>query len=217
MRAVIAEDDVLLRAGLVRLLGESAIDVVADVGDADTLLIAVDEHTPDVVVTDIRMPPTHRDEGTRAALAIRAKQPEIGILVLSQHVEPRYAERLLREHSHGIGYLLKDRVAAIGDFVDAVRRVAAGGSVIDSDVVSVLLSRSAGQATLAALSPRERQVLGLLAEGRSNIAIAEQLVLTSRTIETHVANVFTKLGLAEAPTDNRRVLAVLAHLRAGGT
>jgi DNA-binding NarL/FixJ family response regulator len=217
MRAVIAEDDVLLRAGLVRLLSEAGIDVVAEVGDADKLLIAADEHTPDVVVTDVRMPPTHRDEGTRAALAIRQKQPGIGILVLSQHVEPRYAERLLREHPRGIGYLLKDRVAAISDFVDAVRRVAEGGSVIDSDVVSVLLSRSAAQTTLGVLSSREREVLGLVAEGRSNSAIAEELVLTARTIETHVANVFTKLGLAEAPSDNRRVLAVLAHLRAGGT
>jgi DNA-binding NarL/FixJ family response regulator len=217
VRAVVAEDDVLLRAGLVRVLSEADIEVVADVGDADKLLIAVDEHTPDVVVTDVRMPPTHRDEGTRAALAIRAKQPGVGILVLSQHVEPRYAERLLREHSHGIGYLLKDRIAVISDFVDAVRRVAAGGSVIDSDVVSVLLSRSAAQSTLAILSPREREVLALVAEGRSNTAIAEELVLTSRTVETHVANVFTKLGLAEVPSDNRRVLAVLAHLRAGGT
>jgi DNA-binding NarL/FixJ family response regulator len=217
VRAVVAEDDVLLRAGLVRLLTDAGIEVVADVGDADELLVAVDERLPDVVVTDIRMPPSYRDEGTRAALSIRQRHPRIGILVLSQHVEPRYAERLLRDHAQGIGYLLKDRVAAISDFIDAVRRVDDGGSVIDSDVVSVLLSRSAAQSTLAVLSSREREVLGLVAEGRSNVAIADQLVLTARTIETHVANVFTKLGLAEQPSDNRRVLAVLAHLRATGS
>ena len=214
MRAVIAEDDVLLRAGLVRLLTDAGVEVVAEVGDADALLGAVDAHQPDVVVTDIRMPPTHRDEGTRAALTIRAKQPGIGILVLSQHVEPRYAERLLRDHPRGIGYLLKNRVATTNEFVDAVYRVAGGGSVVDSDVVSVLLSRSAAERTLSVLSPRERQVLTLVAEGRSNAAIAEELVLTARTVETHVANVFAKLSLPEAPGDNRRVLAVLAHLRA---
>jgi DNA-binding NarL/FixJ family response regulator len=217
MRVVIAEDDVLLRAGLVRLLVDAGIDVAADVGDAEALLLAVDEHLPDVVVTDVRMPPTHRDEGTRAALAIRRKHPTVGILVLSQHVEPRYAERLLRDHSHGIGYLLKDRVAAITDFIDAVRRVAGGGSVIDSEVVSLLLSGSAARATLGALSPREREVLTLVAAGRSNAAIAQELVLTARTVETHVANVFAKLGLSEDPTGNRRVLAVLAHLRASIT
>jgi DNA-binding NarL/FixJ family response regulator len=214
VRAVIAEDDVLLRAGLVRLLTEAGIEVCADVGDGEALLDAVEQHAPDVVVTDVRMPPSHRDEGTRAALTIRERRPEIGILVLSQHVEPRYAERLLRDHTQGIGYLLKDRVAAIDDFIDAVRRVATGGAVIDSDVVSVILSRSAVQATLTALSPREREVLQLIAEGRSNVAIADRLVLAARTVETHVANIFMKLGLADAPEDNRRVLAVLAHLRA---
>ena len=213
MRAVIAEDDVLLRAGLVRLLTEAGIDVAADVGDADALLVAVDKHEPDVVVTDVRMPPNHRDEGTRAALAIRESRPGIGIVVLSQHVEARYAERLLRDHPRGIGYLLKDRVTDIGEFVDAVRRVAAGGAVVDSDVVSALLSRSAAQATLSALSAREREVLRLVAEGRSNAAVAAELVLTERTVETHVANIFAKLDLAEAPASNRRVLAVLAHLR----
>ncbi|MDQ1614501.1 MAG: hypothetical protein QOJ60_440 [Actinomycetota bacterium] len=215
MRAVIAEDDVLLRAGLVRLLTEAGLEVVAEVGDAEALLIATDQHLPDVVVTDIRMPPTHRDEGTKAALTLRGRHPSIGILVLSQHVEPRYAERLLRDHAQGIGYLLKDRVATTSDFVDAVRRVAGGGSVVDSEVVSMLLSRSAAERTLSILSAREREVLDLVAQGRSNSAIAQELVLTARTVETHVANVFAKLGLPESPDDNRRVLAVLAQLRSG--
>jgi DNA-binding NarL/FixJ family response regulator len=215
VRAVIAEDDVLLRAGLVRLLTEAGLEVVADVGDAEALLIATDQHLPDVVVTDIRMPPTHRDEGTKAALTLRRRHPSIGILVLSQHVEPRYAERLLRDHAQGIGYLLKDRVATTSDFVDAVRRVAGGGSVVDSEVVSMLLSRSAAERTLSILSAREREVLDLVAQGRSNSAIAQELVLTARTVETHVANVFAKLGLPESPDDNRRVLAVLAQLRSG--
>ena len=213
MRVVIAEDDLLLRAGLVRLLGDAGMDVAADVGDAAQLLLAVAQHPPDLVITDVRMPPTHRDEGTRAALAIRREHPTVGILVLSQHVEPRFAERLLRDHPHGIGYLLKDRVTAISDFVDAARRIADGGSVIDSEVVSLLLSGSAARATLGTLSPREREVLALVAAGRSNAAIAQHLALTARTVETHVANVFAKLGLPEDPTDNRRVLAVLAHLR----
>ena len=216
MRAVIAEDEVLLRAGLVRLLTEADIEVAADVGDAEALLAAVAEHAPDVVVTDIRMPPDHRDEGTRAALALRALHPRLGILVLSQHVEARYAERLLRDHPRGIGYLLKDRVATSGDFIDAVRRVAAGGSVIDPDVVSALLSRATAERTLSLLSARELEVLSLLAAGRSNAAIADALSLTGRTVETHVANVFGKLGLTDDGDSNRRVLAVLAHLRAQG-
>lgn len=214
MRAVIAEDDVLLRAGLVRLLTEADIDVAAEVGDAEALLAAVEESAPDVVITDIRMPPTHRDEGTRAALALRAKYPRLGILVLSQHVEPRYAERLLRDHPRGIGYLLKDRVATTVEFIDAVRRVAEGGNVVDSDVVSALLSRAAAERTLSVLSPRELEVLSFLAMGRSNSAIATQLHLTERTVEAHVASVLAKLGLPETADDNRRVLAVLAHLRA---
>lgn len=214
MRAVIAEDDVLLRAGLLRLLTEAGIDVVAEVGDAESLVAAVDEHTPDVVVTDIRMPPTHLDEGTRAALVIRGRHPRIGILLFSQHVEPRHAMRLLRDHPRGIGYLLKDRVVAVADFVDAVRRVACGGSVVDPAVVSALLSRVTAEQTLSVLSPREREVLSLVAEGLSNAAIAERLSLTPRTVETHVANVMAKLGLSESPDANRRVLAVIAHLRA---
>ncbi|MBK5307474.1 MAG: response regulator transcription factor [Frankiaceae bacterium] len=215
MRAVIAEDDVLLRTGIARLLTEAGFDVV-EVGDASALTSAVDADAPDVVVTDIRMPPTYRDEGTRAALTIRAAHPGVGIVILSQHVEARYAEQLLREHPRGIGYLLKERVASPTQFVSAVREVAGGGSVLDADVVSALLSRRTAAAALEALSPRELEVLSRIATGRSNAAIGEQLGLTARTVETHVANVFAKLGLPEERADNRRVLAVLAHLRAQG-
>jgi DNA-binding NarL/FixJ family response regulator len=213
MRVVIAEDDVLLRAGVARVLTDVGIEVV-EVGDAVALLAAVEAQPPDVVVTDVRMPPTYRDEGTRAALSLRATHPSLGILILSQHVEPRYAEQLLREHPRGIGYLLKERIASPAQFVDAIREVAKGGSVLDSDVVSALLSRRTTERTLAALSPRELDVLGLVAAGRSNSAIGAQLGLTARTVETHVANVLAKLGIPEDRADNRRVLAVLAHLRA---
>jgi DNA-binding NarL/FixJ family response regulator len=213
MRVVIAEDDVLLRTGVARVLTDVGIDVV-EVGDAVALLAAVETQTPDVVVTDVRMPPTYRDEGTRAALALRATHPSLGILILSQHVEPRYAEQLLREHPRGIGYLLKERIASPAQFVAAIREVAQGGSVLDSDVVSALLSRRTRERALAALSPREVDVLGLVAAGRSNSAIGAQLGLTARTVETHVANVLAKLGIPEDRGDNRRVLAVLAHLRA---
>jgi DNA-binding NarL/FixJ family response regulator len=213
MRVVIAEDDVLLRAGVARVLTDVGIEVV-EVGDAVALLAAVEARPPDVVVTDVRMPPMYRDEGTRAALSLRATHPSLGILILSQHVEPRYAEQLLREHPRGIGYLLKERIASPAQFVDAIREVAKGGSVLDSDVVSALLSRRTTERTLAALSPRELDVLGLVAAGRSNSAIGEQLGLTARTVETHVANVLAKLGIPEDRADNRRVLAVLAHLRA---
>jgi DNA-binding NarL/FixJ family response regulator len=212
MRVVIAEDDVLLRAGVARVLTDVGIEVV-EVGDAVALLAAVESQTPDVVVTDVRMPPTYRDEGTRAALALRATHPSLGILILSQHVEPRYAERLLREHPRGIGYLLKERIASPAQFVDAIREVARGGSVLDSDVVSALLSRRTTERALAELSPRERDVLGLVAAGRSNSAVGEQLGLTARTVETHVASVLAKLGIPEDRADNRRVLAVLVHLR----
>jgi DNA-binding NarL/FixJ family response regulator len=213
MRVVIAEDDVLLRAGVARVLTDVGIEVV-EVGDAVALLAAVEAQPPAVVVTDVRMPPTYRDEGTRAALSLRATHPSLGILILSQHVEPRYAEQLLREHPRGIGYLLKERIASPAQFVDAIREVAKGGSVLDSDVVSALLSRRTTERTLAALSPRELDVLGLVAAGRSNSAIGAQLGLTARTVETHVANVLAKLGIPEDRADNRRVLAVLAHLRA---
>jgi DNA-binding NarL/FixJ family response regulator len=213
MRVVIAEDDVLLRAGVARVLTDVGVEVV-EVGDAVALLAAVEAQSPDVVVTDVRMPPTYRDEGTRAALSLRATHPSLGILILSQHVEPRYAEQLLREHPRGIGYLLKERIASPAQFVAAIREVAQGGSVLDSDVVSALLSRRTTERALAALSPRELDVLGLVAAGRSNSAIGVQLGLTARTVETHVANVLAKLGIPEDRADNRRVLAVLAHLRA---
>jgi DNA-binding NarL/FixJ family response regulator len=214
MRAVIAEDDVLLRTGVAALLAAADINVV-EVGDADALLAAVAVDLPDVVITDVRMPPTYTDEGTRAALTLRAQHPSLGILILSQHVEPRHAEQLLREHPRGIGYLLKERVASPAQFVSAVRDVAAGGSVLDSDVVSALLSRERTQQTVRVLSPREREVLSLVAAGRSNAAIGTLLDLTPRTVETHIANVLAKLGIPEDRDDNRRVLAVLAHLRAG--
>lgn len=214
MRAVIAEDDVMLRAGLERVLTDADIEVVAAVGDGEALVEAVDRHVPDVVVTDIRMPPTHRDEGSHAALRIRERHPGIGILLFSQHVESRHAVRLLRDHPRGIGYLLKDRLVDVDQFVEAVRRVASGGNVVDGDVVAGLLSRAAAESSLAVLSSREREVLGAVAEGLSNAAIAERLTLTSRTVETHVASVFAKLGLSASPDANRRVLAVIAHLRA---
>jgi DNA-binding NarL/FixJ family response regulator len=216
MRAVIAEDDVLLRAGVAALLTTAGIEV-DEVGDARALLAAVDADVPDVVITDVRMPPTYTDEGTRAALRLRAAHPSLGILILSQHVEPRYAEVLLREHRRGIGYLLKERVASPAQFVAAVRDVAGGGSVLDPDVVSALLARETSKRTLSVLSPREQEVLALVAEGRSNAAIGAHLDLTPRTVETHIANVLAKLGLLEDRDDNRRVLAVLAHLRASGT
>ncbi|MDT7544472.1 MAG: hypothetical protein QOE99_582 [Actinomycetota bacterium] len=212
MRALIAEDDVLLRTGLSRLLADAGIDALG-VGDAAALIEAVDADPPDVVITDVRMPPSYRDEGTRAALTLRERHPSLGILILSQHVEPRYAERLLREHPRGIGYLLKERVATPDQFVRAVREVAAGGSVLDSDVVSSLLSRRTTERTLEVLSARELEVLALVAGGRSNAAIGEELTLTPRTVETHVANVLAKLGIPEDRAHNRRVLAVLAHLR----
>ena len=214
---MIAEDDVLLRTGLSRLLQDDGIDVEAEVGDAESLLAAVDEHAPDVVVTDIRMPPTHRDEGTRAALTLRGTHPALGVVLLSQHVEPRYAERLLRDHRRGIGYLLKDRISTPAEFVGAVRRVAGGESVIDPQVVSALLSRAAAERDLATLSAREREVLALVASGRSNAAVAQEAGLQQRTVESHIASLFGKLGLVDDADSNRRVLAVLAHLRAAGS
>jgi DNA-binding NarL/FixJ family response regulator len=212
MRVVIAEDSVLLREGLARLLAEEGLDVVAAVPDAEALLRAAAEHRPDVVVADVRMPPTFTDEGVRAALVIRQQFPGTAVLVLSQYVEERYAVDLLTTDTAGLGYLLKDRVADVADFVEAVRRVGAGGTALDPEVVAQLLVRSRRRDPLASLTPREREVLGLMAEGRSNSAIAKQLVVSDGAVEKHVNNILTKLDLAPADTDHRRVLAVLRYL-----
>ncbi len=211
MRVVIAEDSVLLREGLARLLEEAGFDVVEAVADGEQLLRAVAEHTPDVVVADVRMPPTHTDEGLRAALVIRKRWPGVAVLVLSQYVEERYATELLAGDTKGVGYLLKDRVADVDEFVGALRRVGNGGAALDPEVVSQLLLRGRRR-PLDALTPREQEVLRLMAEGRSNGAIAAALVVTDGAVEKHVSSIFTKLGLAPADTDHRRVLAVLSYL-----
>ena len=211
MRVVIAEDSVLLREGLARLLDEAGFDVVEAVPDGEQLLRAVAEHTPDVVVADVRMPPTHTDEGLRAALVIRTRWPAVAVLVLSQYVEERYATELLAGDTEGVGYLLKDRVADVDEFVAALRRVGDGGAALDPEVVSQLLLRGRRR-PLDALTPREQEVLRLMAEGRSNGAIAAALVVTDGAVEKHVSSIFTKLGLAPADTDHRRVLAVLSYL-----
>ena len=211
MRVVIAEDSVLLREGLARLLDEAGLDVVEAVPDGEQLLRAVAEHTPDVVLADVRMPPTHTDEGLRAALVIRRRWPGTGVLVLSQYVEERYATELLAGDTRGVGYLLKDRVADVDEFVGALRRVGAGGAALDPEVVSQLLLRGRRR-PLDALTPREQEVLRLMAEGRSNGAIAAALVVTDGAVEKHVSSIFSKLGLAPADTDHRRVLAVLSYL-----
>jgi DNA-binding NarL/FixJ family response regulator len=212
VRVVIAEDSVLLREGLTRLLAEAGFDVLAAVDDAEQLLRAVAARQPDVVVADVRMPPTHRDEGVRAALVIRHRWPKIAVLLLSQYVEERYATELLAGDTRGVGYLLKDRVADVDEFVDALRRVGAGGTALDPEVVTQLLARSRRRHPLEGLTQRERQVLQLMAEGRSNGAIAGQLVVTEGAVEKHVSSIFTKLDLAPADTDHRRVLAVLRYL-----
>jgi DNA-binding NarL/FixJ family response regulator len=214
LRVVIAEDAAILRDGLAQLLGDRGYDVVAVVGDPDALRRAVGEHRPDVAIVDVRMPPTHTDEGLRAALAIRSDHPEVGVLVFSQYIETRYATELLRGTPAGVGYLLKDRVADIAEFAEALDRVATGGTALDPEVVSQLLSASRSVDDIAALSPRERDVLSLMAEGRSNAGIAEMLVVSDGAVEKHIANIFAKLGLAPSETDNRRVLAVLRYLQA---
>jgi DNA-binding NarL/FixJ family response regulator len=211
MRVVIAEDSVLLREGLARLLDEAGFDVVEAVDDAERLLRSVGEHQPDVVVADVRMPPTHTDEGLRAALVIRQRWPSTAVLVLSQYVEERYATELLAGDTRRVGYLLKDRVADVDEFVEALRRVGGGGTALDPEVVSQLLARGRRR-PLDALTPREQEVLRLMAEGRSNGAIAAQLVVTEGAVEKHVSSIFTKLGLAPAEGDHRRVLAVLSYL-----
>jgi DNA-binding NarL/FixJ family response regulator len=212
MRVVIAEDSVLLRAGLTKLLTDDGFDVVAAVPDADQLLRAVDEHRPDLVVIDVRMPPTHTDEGIRAALVIRRQYPEVAILVLSQYVEERYATDLLSVQTSGVGYLLKDRVAQVSDFLDALRRVAAGGTALDPEVVAQLLVRHRDD-PIDRLTPRELQVLRLMAEGRSNNAIVDALRVSHSAVEKYVSSIFTKLDLPPTDTENRRVLAVLKFLR----
>ena len=214
MRVLIAEDSVLLRAGLTRLLLDAGLDVIASVGDATALVEAVERHRPDLAVVDVRMPPTNTDDGLRAALTIRSKWPEVGILVLSQYVEERYATELLAHDTAGLGYLLKDRVADVADFLGAVHRVAEGGTALDPEVVTQLLARSRRRDPLAALSPREREVLGHMAAGLSNSAIAHVLVVNDGTVEKHVSNIFTKLDLPPADRTHRRVLAVLRWLSA---
>jgi DNA-binding NarL/FixJ family response regulator len=212
MRVVIAEDSVLLREGIVRLLDMAGMEVVAAVDNAEALLKAVEEHTPDVVVTDVRMPPGHTDEGLRAALVIRAQWPGTPILVLSQYVEERYATDLLAGDTSGVGYLLKDRVADVTEFLDGLRRVAAGGTVLDPEVVSQLLVRHRSD-PMDRLTPRETEVLALMAEGRSNAGIAAALVVSESAVAKHINNIFAKLDLASADTDHRRVLAVLRFLK----
>jgi DNA-binding NarL/FixJ family response regulator len=214
MRVVIADDAVLFREGLARVLQAAGIQVAAQVGDAEQLLARVRADPPDAVVVDIRMPPTHTREGLDAAQRIRAEHPRVGVLVLSQYAEPHHAIQLLEDGASGVGYLLKDRVADVGEVVDAVRRVADGGSVIDPEVVTQLVSRRRTRDPIQELSERERQVLALMAEGRSNQAIGERLFLSPKTVEAHVHSIFTRLDLHAAPDDHRRVLAVLAFLRA---
>ncbi len=214
MRIVIAEDSVLLRAGLTRLLADEGEAVIAAVGDGDALVEAVACHQPDLAVVDVRMPPTHTDEGIRAALEIRRRWPQVGILVLSQYVEEQYATDLLAGDAARVGYLLKDRVADVREFIEAVRRVGSGGTALDPEVVTQLLARARRQDPLDRLSPREREVLALMAEGRSNTAIAQSLVVSEGAVEKHVRNIFTKLDLAPTETDHRRVLAVLQWLGA---
>jgi DNA-binding NarL/FixJ family response regulator len=214
LRIVIADDSVLLREGIARLLVEGGFDVVAQAGDAADLLLAVRKHRPDVAIVDIRMPPTHTDEGLRAAEAIRKEHgTTVGILVLSQYVETTFALRLVADGEGGMGYLLNDRVDDLDELSDAIRRVARGGSVIDPEVVAQLVGRRRTRAPIDDLTEREREVLSLMAEGRSNQAICDGLFLAPKTIEAHIANIFSKLELMPAPDDHRRVLAVLAYLR----
>lgn len=214
MRVVVADDSVLLREGVVRILREAGFDVVGQAGNAEEVLRLVRGFEPDIAVVDIRMPPSFTDEGLRAAQQIRARHPGVGVLVLSQYVEPRYAMELLADSAEGVGYLLKERVSNIADFAAAVQRVAGGGSALDPAVVSQIVGRRRKDDPLAGLTAREREVLELMAEGRSNQGIAERLFITERAVEKHVTSIFQKLQLPAAAEDHRRVLAVLAFLRA---
>ena len=213
LRAVVADDSVLLREGVARLLEEADFEVVGQVDNADDLLRRIGFSKPDVAIVDIRMPPTHTDEGLQAAARIRERFPGVGVLVLSSYVEPAYAVELLSESAEGIGYLLKDRVADVDEFADAVRRVAQGGSALDPAVVRQLVGRPRGDDPIDQLTPREREVLSLMAEGRSNAGIALHMVVTERAVEKNVTSIFQKLGLPQATEDHRRVLAVLAYLK----
>jgi DNA-binding NarL/FixJ family response regulator len=213
VRAVIAEDSVLLREGLARLLGENGVEVVGSCETAEDLLLKVRSYSPDVAIIDIRLPPTHNDEGMRAALEIRADHPSVGVLVLSQYVEIGLAMKLLADSADGAGYLLKDRISDVREFMEAVRRIGDGGSAIDPIIVSTLLSRHRSENPLDELTPREREVLELMAEGRSNQGIADKLVISLRAVEKYVSTIFGKLGLPSGATDSRRVLAVLLYLR----
>ena len=214
MRVVVADDVMLTREGIVRLLDDAGIEVVAEAADADGLLREVGLKRPDVAVVDIRMPPTHTDEGLVAAQTIRAEHPEVGVLVLSQYVEPSYAMRLIENHPEQVGYLLKERIFDVAVLVDALRRIVDGETVIDPTIVSRLVGRRRREDPISELTVRERDVLGLVAEGLSNRAIASRLFITERTVEAHIKQIFQKLGLPESPDQHRRVLAVLAFLRA---
>jgi DNA-binding NarL/FixJ family response regulator len=213
VRVAIAEDSVLLREGLARLLRDAGCEVVGCCETAEDLLLKVRSYSPDVAIVDIRLPPTHNDEGMRAALEIRARYPSVGVLVLSQYVELGLAMKLLADSAEGAGYLLKDRISNVEDFIAAVRRIADGGSALDPIIVSTLLSRRRSDDPLAELTPREREVLELMAEGRSNQGIADRLVITLRAVEKYVSSIFTKLGLPASGSESRRVLAVLLYLR----
>ena len=213
MRVAIAEDSVLLREGLARLLAETGFEVVGQCATAEDLLLKVRSYSPEVVIVDIRLPPTHTDEGLRAAQEIRARNPSVGVLVLSQYLELGLAMKLLADSAEGVGYLLKDRVSDVKEFAAAVRRVGEGGSAIDPTIVSQLLRRHRGEDPLEGITPREHEVLALMAEGRSNQAIADRLVVTERAVQKHITRIFQKLGLTASDDDHRRVLAVLAFLR----
>jgi DNA-binding NarL/FixJ family response regulator len=213
IRVVVGEDQPLVREGIVRVLEEAGLEVVGVAGDAEDLVRKAGAHRPDVVITDIQMPPDLSDDGLRAALQIRGSQPQVGVLVLSQFLEDRYALDLVGDRAQGVGYLLKDRVGDLGLFIDAVRRVARGGSALDPEVVQRMVGRRREGGPLDDLTPREREVLGLMAEGRSNQGVADELIVTVAAVERHVTSIFSKLGLQQTPEDHRRVLAVLQYLR----